>query len=49
MVVRIVKGAVEAAPEMMERVKVDAKLFTAARKAAKTKKVPVAEASQAAE
>jgi hypothetical protein len=37
MVVKIVKGAVEAAPEVVERVKLDAKLFAETRKAARAK------------
>ncbi len=41
MVVKIVRGAVEAAPEVVERVKLDAKLFAETRKAAKAKKAAV--------
>ena len=37
MVVKIVRGAVEAAPDVVERVKFDAKLFAETRKAAKVK------------
>jgi hypothetical protein len=37
MVVKIVKGAVEAAPEVVERVKLDARLLAEARKTAKVK------------
>jgi predicted nucleotide-binding protein (sugar kinase/HSP70/actin superfamily) len=37
MVVKIVKGAVEAAPDVVERVKLDARFFAEARKAAKAK------------
>jgi predicted nucleotide-binding protein (sugar kinase/HSP70/actin superfamily) len=50
MVVKIVKGAVEATPEVVERVKLDAKLFSESRRAAKkAKRAPIAEASPAAE
>jgi predicted nucleotide-binding protein (sugar kinase/HSP70/actin superfamily) len=50
MVVKIVRGAVQAAPDVVERVKIDAKLFSETRKAAKAKKrAVVAEASPAAE
>ncbi len=49
MVVKVVRGAVEAAPDVVERVKLDAKLFTETRKAAKAKKVAVATMSSAAE
>jgi predicted nucleotide-binding protein (sugar kinase/HSP70/actin superfamily) len=38
MVVKIVRGAVQAAPDVVERVKLDAKLFAETRKAAKAKK-----------
>jgi len=44
MVVRIVKSAVEAAPEVVQRVKLDAKLFAEARKAAKAKQKAAARA-----
>jgi hypothetical protein len=49
MVVKIVKGAVEAAPDVVERVKLDAKLFAEARKVAKgkAKKTTMLEASPA--
>jgi predicted nucleotide-binding protein (sugar kinase/HSP70/actin superfamily) len=49
MVVKIVKGAVEAAPDVVERVKFDAKLFAESRKAAKAKAKKVAYADAAAE
>jgi predicted nucleotide-binding protein (sugar kinase/HSP70/actin superfamily) len=49
MIVKIMKGAVEAAPDVVDRVKLDAKLFAEARKAAKAKKAAMAEASPAAE
>jgi hypothetical protein len=49
MVVKIVKGAVEAAPDVVERVKLDAKLFSETRKAAKAKKASALEASPSAE
>jgi hypothetical protein len=49
MVIKIVKGAVESAPEVVERVKIDAKLFTEARKAAKAKKAVVQHTDAAAE
>jgi predicted nucleotide-binding protein (sugar kinase/HSP70/actin superfamily) len=48
MVVKIVKEAVEAAPEVVERVKLDAKLFAETRKAAKAKKAVVVEQASAA-
>ena len=48
MVVKIVKEAVEAAPEVVERVKLDAKLFAETRKAAKAKKAGVVELASAA-
>jgi predicted nucleotide-binding protein (sugar kinase/HSP70/actin superfamily) len=47
-VVKIVKEAVEAAPEVVERVKLDAKLFAETRKAAKAKKAAVVELASAA-
>ncbi len=49
MVIKIVKGAVEAAPDVVERVKFDAKLFAETRKAAKAKARKVAYAEAAAE
>jgi hypothetical protein len=49
MVVNIVKGAVEAAPDVVERVKFDAKLFAETRKAAKAKAKKVAYVEAAAE
>jgi predicted nucleotide-binding protein (sugar kinase/HSP70/actin superfamily) len=49
MVVKIVRGAVEAAPEVVERVKLDAKLFAESRKAAKAKKLAAAHAPPPAE
>jgi predicted nucleotide-binding protein (sugar kinase/HSP70/actin superfamily) len=49
MVVKVVKDAVEAAPDMVERVKLDAKLLSETRKAAKSKKVASATMSSAAE
>ncbi|MDP9151198.1 MAG: 2-hydroxyglutaryl-CoA dehydratase [Myxococcota bacterium] len=57
MVVRVVKGAVQAAPDVMERVKLDARLLSASARAKKAAKAangknapaPVAQASQAAE
>ncbi len=49
MVVKIVKGAVEAAPDVLERVKIDAKLFAETRRVAKAKKAVVEQASAAAE
>ncbi|MDP9034916.1 MAG: 2-hydroxyglutaryl-CoA dehydratase [Myxococcota bacterium] len=56
-VLRMVKGAVHAAPDVMDRVKLDAKLLSASAKAKKAAKAatkrdaaaPVAQASQAAE
>src|SRR5580698_149250 len=47
MVVKIVRGAVASAPDVMERVKFDAKLFQEARKAAKAKakEAPLVEAA----
>jgi predicted nucleotide-binding protein (sugar kinase/HSP70/actin superfamily) len=45
MVVKIVKGAVEAAPDVLERMKFDAQLFAETRKAAKAKKVAYVEAA----
>jgi predicted nucleotide-binding protein (sugar kinase/HSP70/actin superfamily) len=41
MVIKIVRDAVEAAPEVVERVKLDAKLFAETRKTAKAKKLVV--------
>jgi hypothetical protein len=49
MVIKIGKGAVESAPEVVERGKIDAKLFTEARKAAKAKKAVVQHTDAAAE
>ncbi|HSY22538.1 MAG TPA: 2-hydroxyglutaryl-CoA dehydratase [Polyangiaceae bacterium] len=49
MVVKIVRNAVESAPEVVERVKLDAKLFAESRKAARAKKPAVTEMSAAAE
>jgi predicted nucleotide-binding protein (sugar kinase/HSP70/actin superfamily) len=49
MVVTMVRGAVEAAPEVARRLQVDAKLFAESRKAAKAKKAPVEVTSAAAE
>ncbi|MGA3119177.1 MAG: 2-hydroxyglutaryl-CoA dehydratase [Polyangiaceae bacterium] len=51
LVVKVVKGAVEAAPDVVQRAKFDAKLLAEARKAskAKTRKGPVADLSAAAE
>src|SRR5580658_7406365 len=49
MVVKIVKGAVEAAPDVVERVKFDAKLFAETRKAAKAKAKMVAYVEAAAQ
>ena len=51
MVVKIVRSAVEAAPDVVERVKFDAKLFAETRKAAKAKakKATVTYAEAAAE
>jgi predicted nucleotide-binding protein (sugar kinase/HSP70/actin superfamily) len=52
MVVRLVKSAAEAAPQVVERVKLDAKLFAETRKAAKGKKkvaAPTEQMSHAAE
>lgn len=47
MVIKIVKGAVDAAPDVVERLKVDAKLFSETRNAGKVRKrLAVAEASQ---
>jgi predicted nucleotide-binding protein (sugar kinase/HSP70/actin superfamily) len=48
MVVKIVKGAVKAAPDVVERVKFDAKLLVESRKAAKAKTRVVAQVTEAA-
>jgi predicted nucleotide-binding protein (sugar kinase/HSP70/actin superfamily) len=47
MVVKIVRRAVEAAPDVVQRVKLDAMLFAETRKAARAKKAAFAEASPA--
>ncbi len=47
MVVKIMKSAVESAPEVMERVKLDAKLFNETRKLAKSKKAAEAASASA--
>jgi predicted nucleotide-binding protein (sugar kinase/HSP70/actin superfamily) len=48
LVIQVVKSAVEAAPEVVERVKIDAKLFQESRRASKKAKAsPVLEASPA--
>ncbi len=50
MIVKVWKGAVEAAPDVAKRVTFDAKLIVEARKAAKAKKQqPVVQVSAAAE
>jgi hypothetical protein len=51
LVVKVVKGAVEAAPEVLQRAKFDAKLLVEARKASRAKigESPVADLSAAAE
>jgi hypothetical protein len=49
MVVKIVRGAVQAAPDVVERVKFDAKLFAETRKAAKAKAKMVAYVEAAAQ
>jgi hypothetical protein len=48
MVVKVVREAVQAAPEVVERVKLDATLLAEARKAAKAKKAaaPVSHAAE---
>ncbi len=48
-VLQLVRGAVDAAPEVVERVKLDAKLFAESRKASKAKKAVAEMASSAAE